>query len=113
MLCFLSETGEPLAGILRPGNTGANTASDHFEVLQAALEQIPEKDLDREILARADIGGATHAFTSDCRDAGIDFSVGHEVDGRSARRSSPCPGRRGGRRSKPTAPLVRAPGWWS
>jgi hypothetical protein len=82
LLCYLSETGEPLAGVLRPGNAGANTASDHFEVLQLALEQLPEADLHREILARADIGGRTHAFTQDCRDAGIRFSVGYEVDER-------------------------------
>jgi len=82
LLCYLAETGEPLAGILRPGNAGANTASDHFEVLQLALEQLPAQDLDREILVRADIGGRTHAFTSDCREAGIRFSVGYEVEER-------------------------------
>lgn len=82
LLCYLAETGEPLAGILRPGNAGANTAADHFEILQLALEQLPEQDLEREILARADIGGRTHAFTSDCREAGIRFSVGYEVDER-------------------------------
>lgn len=82
LLCYLAETGEPLAALLRPGNAGANTAADHFEVLQLALEQLPEADLAREILARADIGGRTHAFTSDCRDAGIRFSVGYEVDER-------------------------------
>lgn len=82
LLCYLDETGEPLAGLLRPGNAGANTASDHFEVLQAALEQLPEADLDREILVRTDIGGRTHAFTRDCREAGIRFSVGYEVDER-------------------------------
>jgi hypothetical protein len=82
LLCYLAETGEPLAGLLRPGNAAAHTAADHFEVLQLALEQLPAQDLDREILARTDIGGRTHAFTQDCRDAGIRFSVGYEVDQR-------------------------------
>jgi hypothetical protein len=82
LLCYLSETGEPLAAVLRPGNAGANSAADHFEVLQLALEQLPAEDLHREILARADIGGRTHAFTQDCRDAGIRFSVGYGVDER-------------------------------
>jgi hypothetical protein len=82
LLCYLDETGEPLAGLLRPGNAGANTAADHFEVLQLALEQLPESDLDREILVRTDIGGRTHAFTQDCQAAGIRFSVGYEVDER-------------------------------
>src|SRR5665811_1095485 len=82
LLCYLDETGEPLAGLLRPGNAGANTAADHFEVLQMALEQLPAADLDREILVRTDIGGRTHAFTRDCRSAGLRFSVGYEVDER-------------------------------
>ena len=47
-----------------------------------ALEQLPATDLEREILVRADIGGRTHAFTSDCREAAIRFSVGYEVDER-------------------------------
>jgi Transposase DDE domain group 1 len=82
LLCYLAETGEPLATLLRPGNAGANTAADHFEVLQLALEQLPEADLHREILARADIGGRTHAFISDCRQAGIRFSVGYGIEER-------------------------------
>ena len=78
--CYLDETGEALAAILRPGNAGANTAADHFAVLCLALEQLPAQDLDREILVRADSGGATHAFAADCRDAGIRFSVGYELN---------------------------------
>jgi Transposase DDE domain group 1 len=82
LCCYLDETGEALAAVLRPGNAGANTAADHFEVLQLALEQLPAQDLDAEILARADIGGATHAFTHDCRCAAIRFSVGYAIDER-------------------------------
>ncbi|MDQ1005717.1 hypothetical protein QFZ82_000201 [Streptomyces sp. V4I23] len=41
LLCFLDNTGEALAGLLRPGNAGANTASDHITVLDAALAQTP------------------------------------------------------------------------
>jgi hypothetical protein len=78
--CYLDETGEALAAILRPGNAGSNTAADHFAVLALALEQLPAEDLGREILVRADSGGATHAFTADCRDAGIRFSVGYELN---------------------------------
>ena len=78
--CWLAETGEALAAVLRPGNAGSNTAEDHFEVLGLALAQIPAADLDRDILVRTDVGGATHAFTADCRDAGIRFSVGYPID---------------------------------
>ena len=73
------DSGEAPAAQLRPGNAGSNTAADHFEVLGRALEQIPGCDLDREILVRCDGGGATHAFTDDCREAGIGFSVGYEL----------------------------------
>ena len=45
--CYLDETGEALAAILRPGNAGSNTAEDHFAVLALALEQLPAEDLDR------------------------------------------------------------------
>jgi hypothetical protein len=78
--CWLAETGEALAAVLRPGNAGSNTAEDHFEVLGLALAQLPTADLDREILVRTDVGGATHAFTADCHDAGIRFSVGYPID---------------------------------
>ena len=56
--CWLDETGEPLAAILRPGNAGSNTASDHFTVLGLALEQLPAEDLDREILVAPISAGA-------------------------------------------------------
>jgi hypothetical protein len=78
--CWLAESGEALAAVLRPGNAGSNTAEDHFEVLGLALAQIPAADLDRNILVGTDVGGATHAFTTDCRDAGIRFSVGYPID---------------------------------
>jgi hypothetical protein len=77
--CYLDETGEALAAVLRPGNAGSNTAADHFTVLGLALAQLPAEDLLREILVRTDIGGQTHAFTADCREAGIRFSVGYEL----------------------------------
>lgn len=78
--CWLDETGEALAALLRPGNAGSNTASDHFTVLGLALAQLPTQDLDREILVRTDIGGQTHAFCADCREASIRFSVGYELN---------------------------------
>jgi Transposase DDE domain group 1 len=79
LLCFLDGTDEGLAGLLRPGNAGSNTASDHERVLVEALEQLPAEALDEEILVRTDIGGATHDFTQSCRDADIRFSVGYEL----------------------------------
>jgi hypothetical protein len=42
LLVFCDNTGEALAGVLRPGNAGANTAADHITVTDAALAQIPD-----------------------------------------------------------------------
>jgi len=41
LLCFEATSGEALSGVLRPGNAGSNTASDHIEVLGRALLQLP------------------------------------------------------------------------
>jgi Transposase DDE domain group 1 len=35
--------GEPLAGILRPGNAAANNAADHLALLELALAQLPPR----------------------------------------------------------------------
>jgi hypothetical protein len=58
LLCYLDETGEALAGILRPGNAGSNTAADHEQVLDLALAQLDQQALEGEILLRADGAGA-------------------------------------------------------
>jgi DDE family transposase len=79
LLCFLDGSDEGLAGLLRPGNSGSNTAQDHERVLIEALEQLPGEALDEDLLVRADIGGATQEFTQTCRDASIRFSVRYEL----------------------------------
>ena len=43
LLCWLDGSGEALAGVLRPGNAGANDGDDHVAVLDAALAQLPEQ----------------------------------------------------------------------
>ena len=70
---------EILAGILRPGNAGANNAKDHLDVLDLALEQLPESALDGEILARSDSAGASHELADGCRECRIRFSFGYPV----------------------------------
>jgi hypothetical protein len=67
---------EVLAGILRPGNAGANNADDHVHLLELALEQLPQAALDGEILARSDSAGASHDFAFACRETRIRFSLG-------------------------------------
>jgi hypothetical protein len=86
--CFLDETGEHLAGLLRPGNAGSNTAADHIRVLEEALAQLPAavgdcgRDEPVPILARSDAAGATHAFAEALRTHKIHFSLGYYVDER-------------------------------
>ena len=78
--------GEALAGLLRAGNAGSNTAADHVTVLGRALAQLPEQARPRpgdpgspRVLARSDSAGATHTFAAACREEGVGFSFGFPV----------------------------------
>ena len=93
LLCFLDRpdlaAGEALAGLLRPGNAGSNTAADHITVLELALGNLPEHARPRpgdpdgpRLLARSDSAGATHAFAEACVERGVGFSFGFPVDTR-------------------------------
>jgi hypothetical protein len=53
--------GEALTVLLRPGNAGSNTASEHIEVTRLALAQLPRR-VRRRVLIRTDSGGGTHDF---------------------------------------------------
>ncbi|RLV71658.1 IS1380 family transposase [Streptomyces rapamycinicus NRRL 5491] len=85
LLCFLANTGEAMSGRLRPGNAGANTASDHITVLDQALAQIPDAHRHgTDILVRTDSAGSSKAFLTHVRDVrkrGIrtSFSVGYAI----------------------------------
>jgi len=80
MLAYADETGEALAGELRPGNTGANTAADQIMVAEQALAQIPARHIeDIEILLRIDSAGACHDLLDWCREGRIGFSVGYDL----------------------------------
>ena len=52
-------TRECLDMLLRPGNAGSNTFTDHQEVLTAAIRQVPAR-FRRQILVRVDGAGASH-----------------------------------------------------
>jgi hypothetical protein len=93
LLAFLDRPevsgGEALAGLLRPGNAGSNTAADHITVLEQALAALPEAARPRpgdpdspRVVARSDSAGATHAFAAACRARGVWFSFGLPVDAR-------------------------------
>ncbi len=52
-------TRECLAMLLRPGNAGSNTFTDHKEALAAAIRQVPAR-FRKKILIRVDGAGASH-----------------------------------------------------
>ena len=79
LLAFLDATGEALAGILRPGNAGSNTADDHVTLLAMALAQLPLDPEAVEVIARADSAALTHGFVDACRAAQVRFSIGHDL----------------------------------
>jgi hypothetical protein len=82
VLAFCDNSNEALAGLLRPGNAGSNTAADLITTLDAALAQIP--DAYRHgypILLRSDGAGSSKALlahTRGLREIGVqtEFSVG-------------------------------------
>jgi hypothetical protein len=79
LLCYLDDTDEALAGILRRGKAGSNTVVDHEQLLDLALEQLDERALAGEILVRGDGAGSTHGLTVYCREAGMRFSFGFDL----------------------------------
>ncbi len=80
MLAYSDQTGEALAGELRPGNAGSNTAADQITVAEAAIEQIPAEHIEKiDLLLRVDSAGATHDLLDWCRDGQVRFSVGYDL----------------------------------
>jgi len=79
MLAFVDHgaggTGEPLAGLLRPGKANANDAGDQINVLDAALAQLPEGVRSR-VLVRGDAGSGVKAFVAHIEALGLEYSVG-------------------------------------
>jgi hypothetical protein len=73
-------TGEALAGILRPGNAGSNTAQDHIDVLAMALLALPKQARSGPILVRADTAGASHGFANDLAHRKLLFSIGFPIE---------------------------------
>ncbi|PSK54232.1 hypothetical protein B0E38_03800 [Streptomyces sp. 111WW2] len=75
-------SGEPVAGLLRPGNAGSNTAADHITTAQLALAQLPKKyRRGRRTLIRTDSGGGTHEFVAWLAQRGrwLSYSVGMTI----------------------------------
>jgi hypothetical protein len=86
--------GEPLAILLRPGNAGSNTATDHIAAIKLALAQLPGKSR-RKVLVRADSGGGTHEFLAWLTKPGrrLQYSVGFTITGEVAEAIGKIPAR--------------------
>jgi hypothetical protein len=81
--------GEALAGLLRPGTAGSNTAADHIEILEWALAALPTYARPRpgaltspRVQIRTDAAGATHAFAAALGSSGCGFSLGFPLERR-------------------------------
>jgi len=86
LMCFADATGEALSAMLRPGNAGANTVTDHLDVLDAAVAQLPgeiaaghrrgdDSLVKRAVQVRTDSAGCTRGFVHGCRARNIGFAV--------------------------------------
>jgi len=94
LLAMIAESGEVLAGMIRPGNAGANCAEDHVVVLNTAIAQLPATwraghrpgddpaSIQKRLLIRADAAGASHWLTEECRDRNVEYSLGYHIDHR-------------------------------
>ena len=69
-------TGEALAILLRPGNAGSNTATDHIAVIRQALAQLPGHCRGRKVLVRIDGAGGTKQLIEWLTGRRLSYSVG-------------------------------------
>jgi len=72
--------GEPLAGILRPGNAAPGASDDLIELVDLALEQLPAAAADQQVLIRSDSAGASTQLAWHLRQRGVGFSLGMPID---------------------------------
>jgi hypothetical protein len=70
--------GEPLAGLLRPGNAAPGTASDLIDLVELALAQLPAHQ--QPVLVRSDSAGCSTQLAWHLRDRGVRFTLGMQID---------------------------------
>jgi hypothetical protein len=81
---WCDNTSEFLAGKLRAGNAGSNTAADHIEVLADAIAQIPAGHR-KKLLIRSDGAGASHKLLDWLTEQGrvrgrsVEYSIGFPI----------------------------------
>ena len=82
---WCDNTEEFLTAMLRTGKAGSNTATDHIEVLSAAIGQVPAAHR-KNLLIRADGAGASHHLLEWLTEQGkvrgrrLEYSVGYAVN---------------------------------
>jgi Transposase DDE domain group 1 len=72
--------GEPLAGLLRPGNAAPGAADDLLALVDLALAQLPTSASDQPVLVRSDSAGASTRLAWHLREQGVGFSLGMPID---------------------------------
>src|SRR4051812_2099818 len=78
-------TGEPLSVLLRKGNAGSNTVTDHKTVIRAALAQLPgQRRPGKNVLIRVDGAGGTHELLDWLTCRRLSYSVGFSLPGDAA-----------------------------
>ena len=98
LLAFCDNTGEPLAGMLRPGSAGSNTAADHLTLLDQAIAALPPKHR-RRLMVTCDGAGASHDLVTRMdalasrRGYQVTWSVGWEQGEREKRAIATVPAR--------------------
>ena len=84
--------GEPLAGMLRPGNAAPGAADDLIELVDLALAQLPSSASDQPVLVRSDSAGASTRLAWHLRDQRGRVLARH-ADRRPCPRGDPGPAR--------------------
>lgn len=86
-------TGEPAAGLLRPGNAGANTAADHLTVIREALRQLPFGPRPGlKVLIRTDGADVSHQVIDWLTRRRLQYSLGFRLTGEHAAAPRALPG---------------------
>lgn len=96
LLATCDNTGELLVALLREGNAGSNTGTDHIKVLDAAITQIPWPHR-RDLLVTIDGAGAGHQIVDHItawnarHGYTVQYSVGFDLDDRARTAISKLP----------------------
>jgi len=59
LLSYCDNTGEPLAGMMRRGSAGSNTAADHIDIVDDSIAALPPA-FRRRLMVTCDGAGASH-----------------------------------------------------